>query len=165
MSKNLTDVIFRIIECIEKKADDTEFGKIFFKRRLFQDRIKGSDICQLLYNQQILSVADDDSEKLVSGQIDAFLFMKKKIEQLEIIPAQLVLQQESLEHFDYCSKKVFSKHAVVLRSLQEYSKLFYLDKKYGLKILKVLTQKYCSRNKKNNPRRRLERKGIRRKRR
>ena len=32
-----------------------------------------------------------DYEKLVSGQIDAFSFMKKKIEQLEITPAQLAL--------------------------------------------------------------------------
>ena len=81
-----------LIENIEKKiADDNEFEKILFKWLLFEDRIKGSDICRLLYDQQILSVADDDYEKLVSGQIDAFSFMKKKIEQLEITPAQLAL--------------------------------------------------------------------------
>lgn len=76
---------------IENIADDNEFEKILFKWLLFEDRIKGSDICRLLYDQQILSVADDDYEKLVSGQIDAFSFMKKKIEQLEITPAQLAL--------------------------------------------------------------------------
>lgn len=81
-----------LIENIEKKiTDDNEFEKILFKWLLFEDRIKGSDICRLLYDQQILSVADDDYEKLVSGQIDAFSFMKKKIEQLEITPAQLAL--------------------------------------------------------------------------
>ena len=88
-----TDEMFvLLIENIEKKiADDNEFEKILFKWLLFEDRIKGSDICRLLYDQQILSVADDDYEKLVSGQIDAFSFMKKKIEQLEITPAQLAL--------------------------------------------------------------------------
>ncbi len=88
-----TDEMFvLLIENIEKKiADDTEFEKILFKWLLFEERIKGSDICRLLYDQQILSVADDDYEKLVSGQIDAFSFMKKKIEQLEITPAQLAL--------------------------------------------------------------------------
>lgn len=88
-----TDEMFvLLIESIEKRiADDTEFEKILFKWLLFEDRIKGSDICRLLYDQQILSVADDDYEKLVSGQIDAFSFMKKKIEQLEITPAQLAL--------------------------------------------------------------------------
>ena len=82
-----TDEMFvLLIENIEKKiADDNEFEKILFKWLLFEDRIKGSDICRLLYDQQILS------EKLVSGQIDAFSFMKKKIEQLEITPAQLAL--------------------------------------------------------------------------
>ena len=88
-----TDEMFvLLIENIEKKiTDDNEFEKILFKWLLFEDRIKGSDICRLLYDQQILSVADDDYEKLVSGQIDAFSFMKKKIEQLEITPAQLAL--------------------------------------------------------------------------
>lgn len=88
-----TDEMFvLLIENIEKKiADDNEFEKILFKWLLFEDRIKGSDICRLLYDQQILSVADDDYEKLVSGQIDAFSFMKKKVEQLEITPAQLAL--------------------------------------------------------------------------
>ncbi len=88
-----TDEMFvLLVESIEKKiANDTEFKKILLKWLLLEDRIKGSDICLLLYDQQILSGADDDYEKLVSGQIDAFSFMKKKIEQLEITPAQLAL--------------------------------------------------------------------------
>lgn len=81
-----------LIESIEKKiADDSEFEKILFKWLLLEDRIKGSDICRLLYDQQILSDVDDDYEKLVSGRTDAFSFIKKKIEQLEITPAQLAL--------------------------------------------------------------------------
>lgn len=88
-----TDEMFvLLIESIEKKiADDNEFEKILFKWLLFAERIKGSDICNLLYDQQILSATDGDYEMLVSGQIDAFSFMKKKIEQLEITPAQLAL--------------------------------------------------------------------------
>lgn len=81
-----------LIESIEKKIeDDSEFEKMLFKWLLLEDRIKGSDICRLLYDQQILSDADDDYEKLVSGRTDAFSFIKKKIEQLEITPAQLAL--------------------------------------------------------------------------
>lgn len=88
-----TDEMYALlIESIEKKiAYDSEFEKILFKWLLFEDRIMGNDICRLLYDRQILSVADDDYEKLVSGAIDAFSFMKKKIEQLEITPAQLAL--------------------------------------------------------------------------
>lgn len=88
-----TDEMYALlIESIEKKiAHDSEFEKILFKWLLFEDRIMGNDICRLLYDQQILSVTDGDYEKLVAGAIDAFSFMKKKIEQLEITPAQLAL--------------------------------------------------------------------------
>lgn len=81
-----------LIKSIEKKiSDNTGFDKILLKWLLFEERIKGSEICRLLYDQRILSAADDDYEKLVSGEIDAFSFMKRKIEQLEITPAQLAL--------------------------------------------------------------------------
>lgn len=88
-----TDEMFDLlIESIETKiTDNIEFDKLLLKWLLFEDRIKGRDLCRLLYDQQILSVADEDYEKLVSGKIDAFSFMKRKIEQLEITPAQLAL--------------------------------------------------------------------------
>ncbi len=75
----------------EKIADDSEFEKIVWKWLLFENRIEGRDICLLLYDQQILPAADDDYEKLASGAIDAFSFIKKKIEELKITPAQLAL--------------------------------------------------------------------------
>jgi len=88
-----TDEMFALlIESVDKKlAGDTEFEKILFKWLLFEDRIQGRDICLLLYDQQILSAIDGDYEKLKSGSIDAFSFIKRKIEQLEITPAQLAL--------------------------------------------------------------------------
>lgn len=89
----MTDEMYALlIESIEKQiAHDSEFEKILFKWLLFEDRIMGNDMCRLLYDQQILCAADEDYEKVVSGAIDAFSFMKKKIEQLEITPAQLAL--------------------------------------------------------------------------
>jgi len=81
-----------LITEIEKKiTDDSEFKKCLFKWLLYEERIKGSDICQLLYDQQILSAEDSDYEKFISGAIDAFSFIKRKIEQLDITPAQLAL--------------------------------------------------------------------------
>ena len=50
---------------IEKNiADDRELKKRLFKWLLYEERIKGSDICQLLYDQQILSDEDSDYENL-----------------------------------------------------------------------------------------------------
>lgn len=86
------EVFALLIEGIEKKiAADIEFEKLLFKRLLLEDRIKGTDICRLLYDQQILSAADGDYGQFVSGEIDAFSLIKKKIEQLEITPGQLAL--------------------------------------------------------------------------
>ncbi len=72
-------------------TNSSEFKKVLFKWLLLEDRIRGKDICQLLYDQQILSFIDKDYEKLISGSIDAFSFIKKKIQQVEITPAQLAL--------------------------------------------------------------------------
>lgn len=81
-----------LIDSIEKKlADDMEFKKILFHWLLFEGRITEKEVCLLLYDQQILSVTDGDYENLVSGAVDAFSFIKKKMEQLEITPAQLAL--------------------------------------------------------------------------
>lgn len=88
-----TDEMYALlIDSTEKKAaDDSEFEKILFKWLLLGERISGTDLCMLLYDQRILPAEDEDYEKLVSGALDAFSFMKKKIEKLEITPAQLAL--------------------------------------------------------------------------
>lgn len=81
-----------LVETIEEKlTEDKAFQKLLFKWLILEDRITGKEICRLLYDQQILSDSDEDYEKLVSGRMDAFSFLKKKIEHLEITPAQLAL--------------------------------------------------------------------------
>lgn len=81
-----------LVETIEEKlAEDKAFQKLLFKWLILEDRITGKEICRILYDQQILSDSDEDYEKLVSGRVDAFSFLKKKIEHLEITPAQLAL--------------------------------------------------------------------------
>lgn len=88
-----TDEMYALLveSILEKTAADNEFEKLLFKRLLFEDRIQGKDMCRLLYDQQILPAGDADHEKIISGSMDAFSFMKRKIERLEITPAQLAL--------------------------------------------------------------------------
>ncbi len=88
-----TDEIYDLLitEIMQNIANDSEFKKRLFKWLLYEERIKGSHICQLLYDQQVLSTEDNDYKKFISGAVDAFSFIKRKIEQLEITPAQLAL--------------------------------------------------------------------------
>ena len=63
-------------------TDDIKFEELLLKQMILEDRISGKEICGLLYDQGVLSGTDDDYEKLVSGEIGTFSFLKKKIEQL-----------------------------------------------------------------------------------
>ncbi len=81
-----------LMETLERKLSyDGEFGKLLFKRLILEDKISGRNLCRLLYDQKVLDETDGDYENLVSGETDVFSFIKKKIERLEITPAQLAL--------------------------------------------------------------------------
>ena len=81
-----------LIDSIEKNLrDNREFEKILMKYLILEDRVSGIEIGKLLYDQGILTDKDSDYDNLVSGAMDAYSFMKKKIKQLEITPAQLAL--------------------------------------------------------------------------
>lgn len=88
-----TDEMYALLveAVLEKLSNDKEFDKILFQRLVLEDKITGKDICRLLYDQKILLDTDEDYEDLMSGRLDAYGFIKKKIEHLEITPAQLAL--------------------------------------------------------------------------
>ncbi|MDE6615714.1 MAG: peptidase, partial [Lachnospiraceae bacterium] len=87
-----TDEIYQlIIDGIGKSLkDNIEFSKRLFKYLILEDRITGIDIIKLLYKQGFLN-KDSDYNSLMAGQVSAFSYIKKKIEKLQITPAQLAL--------------------------------------------------------------------------
>ena len=87
-----TDELCQVITGnIEKRLkDNREFSKILFKYLILEDKITGLDISQLLCKQGILN-EDNDYKNLMSGNISTFSYIKKKIEKLQITPAQLAL--------------------------------------------------------------------------
>lgn len=87
-----------------KATEDVGFMKLLFKWLVREGKVTGKDICLLLYDQQILSQEGEDYEKLMAGTMDAFSFLKKKIEQLEITPAQLALEPCSASAVAVCPK-------------------------------------------------------------
>lgn len=88
-----TDEMYQLLveNIVERLQNSGEFKKMLLRYMILEDKISPIDICKLLYDQNILQITDDMYEKLLSGGIDTFSFMKQKIEKLEITPAQLAL--------------------------------------------------------------------------
>lgn len=85
LGKQITDLL----------KENGEFDKLLLKYLLKSDVISGTDICRLLYEQGILPKADKDYEALRKQEISSYAFLIKKIENLEITPAQLALDPYS----------------------------------------------------------------------
>ena len=75
----------------EELAGDKEFSKIIYKYMIQQDVISGTQLCLLLFDQGVLKYDEAQVTALTSGTISAYNFMREKIKNLEITPAQLAL--------------------------------------------------------------------------
>lgn len=64
--------------------------KILLKYLILEEELSERDFCRLLYEQEILA-EDEDYEALLKGKMEPFAFIRKKIENVEITPAQLAL--------------------------------------------------------------------------
>ncbi len=71
--------------------DDTDFCKRVFRYMLKEGSLSGSEVCLLLYDQGILSMNESDYSGLSNGTYSAYDFIRDKIYNLEITPAQLAL--------------------------------------------------------------------------
>ncbi|MCR4716244.1 MAG: hypothetical protein K5656_03595 [Lachnospiraceae bacterium] len=72
--------------------DDEEFSKMVLEYLIDDGSVSGTDCCKILFDQGVLNKdKDEDYENLNSGMISAFDFMRKKINNLEITPANLAL--------------------------------------------------------------------------
>ncbi|MSS64376.1 penicillin-binding transpeptidase domain-containing protein [Velocimicrobium porci] len=71
---------------------DIEFSKKLYHTLIYNFELSGTDICLLLYDQGVLKYNEADINKLKSGNISAYNFIRDKIKKLEITPAQLALE-------------------------------------------------------------------------
>lgn len=76
---------------MEQMKSSNAFDKIVYKYLIFNDKISGSQLCLILYEQGILSYDEDMISALKSGAKSSYNFIKEKIKSLEITPAQLAL--------------------------------------------------------------------------
>lgn len=76
---------------LDELTTDKEFSKEMYKYMIRDNMISGTQLCLTLFDQQVLSYDDAAVSGLQSGSISAYSFLKEKIKNLEITPAQLAL--------------------------------------------------------------------------
>ena len=81
----MTDWLF------ESLPEDSGFWQVLYEMMLRQGEITKEQLCMVLYEQGVLENQDGAYEALGSGAMGAYGFLREKIGNLEIIPAQLAL--------------------------------------------------------------------------
>lgn len=76
---------------MEELQNDKEFSKKIYQYMIRDNLISGSQICQVLYEQGILKDKNGERASLTNGSLSAFDFLRDKIKNIEITPAQLAL--------------------------------------------------------------------------
>ena len=76
---------------LDRLTTNTTFAKKLYHYMLLQDMLDGYDICNLMYDQNLLTKEDADYAAYVAGNMTPFQLLSDKIDKLEITPAQLAL--------------------------------------------------------------------------
>lgn len=86
------EIYARVLDYIIDMVDNnTDFQKRFYKYMLLNDVISGRQVCQILCEQNRVSVPEDEREAVFEGRMSAYQFMMNRIDHLDITPAQLAL--------------------------------------------------------------------------
>ncbi len=74
---------------------DPDFEKKIYRYMILSDEITGRQICQLLLEQHIVDPPQEELAQFESGALAPYTFMRNRIEQLDLTPAQLALDPYS----------------------------------------------------------------------
>lgn len=87
-----TEIYDALCEYImEDISVDREFTKIIYKYMIQAGTVTGRQLCLILFDQNVLAFDDEEIAGLSGNTIDPNAFMKEKIKNLDITPAQLAL--------------------------------------------------------------------------
>ena len=76
---------------IDQLSDNRDFQKRLFRYLIDDDVVSGRDVCNLLLEQGVVTLGPDDQQIWNNYGIDAYAFLRDRIEKLELTPAQLAL--------------------------------------------------------------------------
>ncbi len=88
-SSEIYDALVNYIQ--EELKTDNGFSKKIYKYMIHDDLISGTQLCLILYDQGVLAYDEGQVAALSNGSISAFDFLRSKIQNIEITPAQLAL--------------------------------------------------------------------------
>ncbi|MFV0342014.1 MAG: peptidoglycan D,D-transpeptidase FtsI family protein [Anaerocolumna sp.] len=71
--------------------EDKGFLKKIYKDLVYSYKLSGTEICLLLFDQDVLKYNAEDIMKLENGTMSSYTFITEKIRKIEITPAQLAL--------------------------------------------------------------------------
>ncbi len=90
------EIYNKIIDYIFEQLDtNTAFDKKIYRYMINNDELTGRQICLLLLEQNIVNPPEDELRQFKAGNETAYAFMRNRIEQLDITPAQLALDPYS----------------------------------------------------------------------
>jgi penicillin-binding protein 2 len=81
----LIETVFNLLK------NDDNFNKKLYNYLIYSYKLSGTEICLLLYDQNVIKYNKTEKDKLENGVVSAYTFITDKIRQLEITPAQLAL--------------------------------------------------------------------------
>ncbi|SDB09233.1 penicillin-binding transpeptidase domain-containing protein [Eubacterium oxidoreducens] len=76
---------------ISEIETDSEFAKEIYYYLVQDDAVTGTQLCMALFDQGVLKDSGDERSNLASGATSAYSFLKEKIKDIELTPAQIGL--------------------------------------------------------------------------
>lgn len=76
---------------IEDMKTNKAFSKLVYHYMIRDDNISGTQLCLILFEQGVLAYDDESITNLKNNTISAYEFIRQKIKNIEITPAQLAL--------------------------------------------------------------------------
>ncbi len=87
------EVYSALVEYIKDElSDDTDFNKLVMKYMIKSGVVNGTQVIQIMFEQKLLDKEKDkDYKDFASGKLSDYKFIRRKINNLEVTPAQLAL--------------------------------------------------------------------------
>ena len=77
---------------LDQIGNDTEFDKLVYQYMIKAGSVTGRQLCMALYEQGVLSMDEGLYNALNSGEMEAYDFVRARIQALELTPGQLGLE-------------------------------------------------------------------------